>query len=381
VKLEGMHQTARVRTVGVEEELLLVDIESGRPLSVAQQVLARADPPPSSEQGGPGGTLEAELQQQQVEADTPPSEQLSVLEDDVRSWRQKAIRAAREAGAHAAAVGTSPMPVEPRPFVKPRYREMAERFGLTTLEQLTCGCHVHVSVESLEEAVGVLDRIRVWLPSLLAISGNSPFWQGRDSSYASFRSQAWLRWPSAGPTDVFVSAEAYRRLVGDMLASGVLMDEGMVYFDARASHRYPTVEIRVMDVCLDARDVVLVAGLCRALVDTAAREWRDGQPAPSVPTPMLRLASWQAGRHGLDDTLLDPLTCRPRPAVDVLADLVRHVRPALRSTGDEELLEARLTDVLARGNGARRQREMLQHTGRLVDVVAHAVRVTAGQDA
>lgn len=247
-----------MRTVGIEEELLLVDVESGRPLSVAGRVLSRAQERGVQVQGdvgveahdGPGGTLETELQQQQqVETDTQPCSDLAVLETELCSWRNRAMAAAREVGARVAAVGTSPMPVEPRPVVKPRYQEMVERFGLTATEQLTCGCHVHVSVDSDAEAVGVLDRIRVWLPSLLAISANSPFWQGQDSRYASFRSQAMVRWPSAGPTDVFGSADAYRKLVSGMVESGVLLDEAMVYFDARASHRYPTVEIRVADVC------------------------------------------------------------------------------------------------------------------------------------
>jgi carboxylate-amine ligase len=383
-----------MRTLGIEEELLVVDTETGRPRSVAERVLRRApghgDAEVSSEDGQhsegsggqptdePGGSLEAELQQQQLETDTPPRTDLADLDDDLRVWRDVAIVAARKTGARIVAAGTSPMPVTPEPIHDPRYERMRDRFGLTTDEQLTCGCHVHVSVDSDEEAVAVLDRIRVWLPSLLAISANSPFWQGRDSRYASFRSQAMIRWPSAGPTDVFGSAPAYRQLVRDMVESGVLLDEGMVYFDARLSQRYPTVEIRVADVCLDTRDAVLLAALCRGLVDTAAEAWAAGQEAPDASTSLLRLATWQAGREGVDGALLEPDSARPRPAAEVLWALVDHVRPALEATGDLVLVEERLRDVLARGNGARRQRSVLEHTNRLTDVVADLARVTAG---
>jgi carboxylate-amine ligase len=256
---------------------------------------------------------------------------------------------------------------------------MVERFGITAAEHLVCGCHVHVSVASDEEAVGVIDRIRVWLPVLLAISANSPFWQGQDTGYASFRSQAMVRWPSAGPTEVFGSAAAYHRIVSGMVASRVLLDEDMVYFDARVSAHYPTVEIRVADVCSDARDAVLLAGLSRALVDTAAREWSQGQPCPAVPTTMLRLATWQAARAGVDGALLDPLTYRPRRAAEVLAGLVTHIRAALEANGDVALVEDRLHRVLSRGNGARRQRSVLEKTGRLVDVVADLAGVTASR--
>ena len=377
-----------MRTVGIEEELLLVSRETGRPLSVAGRLLSRAqehgvpvDPDGAPQPGPrPGGMLEAELQQQMLETDTQPREDMAVLSDDLRAWRLAAITAAREVGSRVVAVGTSPMPVVPQMVSTPRYQQIAERFGLTSAEQLTCGCHVHVSVESDDEAVGVLDRIRVWLPPLLAISTNSPFWQGQDTRYASFRSQALTRWPSAGPVDIFGSAQAYRRLVSDMVASGVLLDEGMVYFDARASHRYPTVEIRVADVCLHTEDAILVAALCRGLVETAARQWTVGTDPPAVPTAMLRLATWQSGRDGLGGDLLDPTTCRPRPAAEVLAGLVEHVRPALRDTADEALVDKGIEQVLARGNGAQRQRATLARTGDLVDVVADLARATAGQE-
>jgi carboxylate-amine ligase len=392
-----------VRTVGVEEEMLLVDIHSGRTLSVAGQVVGRpADLATTGagaggtvharnegagevagaveEQAQPGGRMEGELQLQQIEVDTQPCASMTDLEAEVRRWRGRAAAAARSAGARVAAIGTSPLPVRPTTAASPRYQRMIELYGLTTREQLTCGCHIHVSVASDEEGVGVLDRIRVWLPTLLALSSNSPFWDGKDTRYASYRSQAWLRWPSAGPTEVFGSVAAYRQLVDAMLASGVLLDEGMVYFDARLSSRYPTVELRAPDVCLDPRDTVLLAALGRALVETAAGEWGAGQPSPAVPAWMLRLASWQAGRRGIETDLLDPLTARPRPAGEVVAALLEHVRPALRSTGDEDLVEERLADLLRRGTGAQRQRRVLEHTGSLVDVVADATRVTAGLD-
>ena len=219
---------------------------------------------------------------------------------------------------------------------------MAERFGLTANEQLACGCHVHVSVESDDEAIGVLDRIRVWLPTLLALSANSPFWQGTDTRYASFRSQTMVRWPISGPTDVFNTAANYRARLADVLASGVLLDEAMVYSDARPSHRYPTVEIRVADVCLDVRDAVLVAALCRGLVETAARQWTAGEPPPSTSTELLRLATWQASREGISGHLLDPHTPGPGRHATSSTELVEYVGPALRSTGDERLVDDRI---------------------------------------
>ena len=378
-----------MRTVGVEEELLLVESATGRALSVAGQVLARATERAARAVGagssdapgtGPGGLLERELQQQQIEADTRPHTDLDALGEELRGWRATASDAARQVGARVAAVGLCPTPVVPRTVDGARYRTMVDRFGLLTAEHLTCGCHVHVSVTSREEAVGVLDRIRVWLPPLLALSSNSPYWQGKDTAYASYRYLMQNRWPSAGPSEVFGSVRAYDDLVEKMVRTGALLDTGMIYFDARASARYPTVEVRVADVCLDPEDTVMIAALSRALVDTAAGEWADGRPPPDVPAMLLRLAGWQAGREGVTGNLVDPVTQEPAPAWDVLASLLEHVRPALTANGDVARVEAGLDRVLAHGTGADRQRAVMARTGRLVDVVAFIVRATAGME-
>ena len=163
-----------------------------------------------------------------------------------------------------------------------------------------------------------------------------------------------------------------------MVDSGVLLDDGMIYFDARLSPRYPTVEIRVADVCGDLDDTMVVAGVCRALVETAARSAAQGEPPLSLPTALLRLATWRAGHDGVDGELVDPVTQRPEAAAVVVGRLLDHIRPALSSFGDLERVEAGIGRLLADGSGATRQRRTYARTGQLVDVVAEAVRLSAG---
>jgi carboxylate-amine ligase len=368
-----------VRTLGIEEEMLLVDVRSGRPRPVSGLMLLRPPHEPP-EVGGDGvrGAMEGEFQQQQIEAHTAPSSELGVLREEVQGWRSEANRAARRVGSGVAALATSPLPVHPVVARSARYAWMEERYGLIAHEHLICGCHVHVSVGDDEEGVGVIDRIRVWLPTLLAISANSPFWGGVDTGFASFRSQMLARWPSWGPPDVFGSAEAYHRRVRQLVQSSVILDTGMVYFDARLSERYPTVEVRAADVCFTVEEGIVVAALCRALVETAAGEWRRGLPAPDVPTQLLRFASWQAGRDGIEGRLIDWRTGLPRPCWDVLDALLEHVGPALEAAGDLTAVTEGLDRLRVEGNGAVRQRAVLARTGQLADVVADAVRVTAG---
>ncbi|MEU9479282.1 glutamate--cysteine ligase [Streptomyces sp. NPDC048191] len=362
-----------MRTVGVEEELLLVDPDSGEPKALAAAVLARvAHDDPGQD------VFEKELFRQMLEFATHPQADMADLGDEIVRCRKEAARHAGELGCAVAALATSPLPVSPSLSVNERYEWLAEHYGIPTWEQLVCGCHVHVSVESDDEGIAVLDRIRSWLPVLRAISANSPFWQGRDTSYSSYRSRVWNRWPSAGPTEPFLSAGRYHQRVADMVATGALLDNGMVYFDARLSARYPTVEIRVSDVCLCADTAALIATLIRGLVETAARDWRAGRPAPDHSVSLLRLADWQAARYGLDRDLLDPVTMRPGPAPRVLRSLLEYTGDALTAAGDAERAEQGMADLLRRGNGARAQRRLLERAGNLRDVVTECVRHTQG---
>jgi carboxylate-amine ligase len=362
-----------LRTVGVEEELLLVHPDSGEPRPWSAAVLDRAA------QDDPGqAVFQTELFGQMLELATSPQRDMAELGAEIVGCRKEAGRLAGEIGCAVAALATYPLPVDPALSRHERYRWMAGRFGAAMVDWFVCGCHVHVSVESDEEGVAVLDRIRPWLPVLRALSANSPFWQGRDSGYVSFRSRLWARGPSAGPTELFGSAERYRQRVADMVASGVILDTGMVYFDARLSTRYPTVEIRVADVCLRADTTVLVAALIRALVETAARDWRAGRPPLDPGVSMLRLASWQAARTGLEQELLDPVTMRPRPAVEVVRALLAHTADALADSGDKVGVEEGVAQLLHRGTGAREQRSFLARTGSLRDVVVECVRRTQG---
>jgi len=227
-----------------------------------------------------------------------------------------------------------------------------------------------------ELAIQTMNHARVWLAPILALAANSPFWQGQDSSYASFRYQAWGRWPGSGPTGPFRTAQSYHDTVRQMVQTGTLLDEGMVYFDARLSGHYQTIEIRVADVPLHADDTVLIAALARALVETEARAAREGKAASRMRTEVLRLAAWRASRSSLDDVLLSPVTGLPEPAADVVKALVDHCRDALADTGDADTVADLLTALLARGNGAVFQRAAYRQSGHLHDVVSGAVAVT-----
>jgi carboxylate-amine ligase len=347
------------RSVGVEEELMLVG-HDGTPVPRARDVLGSAEPA--------DGPLEHELMEEQIETATPPRSTLEEIATAIREGRAGAQTAADRHGARIAALGTSPLGFDGTTVDKLRYLLARAEFGLTAREQLTSGCHVHVAVADDTEGVAVLDRIGPWLAPLLALSANSPYWTGVDSGYASFRSQVWSRWHTAGPTRRFGTPEAYHAAVDGLVATGTILDKGMVYFDARLSARYPTVEIRVADVCLSADTATLLAALARGLVETAARA--ADSPAPDVPVEILRTALWRAGRSGLGGDLVDPRTWRPAPAHDVVGALVDHVREALVDLGDLDAVTELLGGLWSGGDGASRQRSWAAEAGGDLAVVA-----------
>jgi glutamate---cysteine ligase / carboxylate-amine ligase len=359
-----------IRSVGVEEEFLLIDPQSCAPRAVAATVLrAGADL---------DGDLTAELQAEQLETGTAPRTDLDDIADEILACRREATTAARRVGTAAVPLATCPVPVDPHLTDDPRYAEMAHRFGRTTDEQLTCGCHVHVAVDSEDEAVAIVDRVQPWLAVLLALTVNSPFLADADTGYHSYRSQLQLRWPSAGPTSPFGSAADYRRITDELLRTETLLDRAMLYFDARPSHHHPTVEIRVGDVCRDPRDTLLLAVLARGLVETAARQWAAERPVAPVRFEMLRLATWRAGRSGLDDTLLLPHDWRPAAAEVVVDALIDHVTPALTDSGDLTAVRTLWHDLRRRRPGAHHQRRAHRDGGPrgvVRDAVAAAERL------
>ena len=365
-----------VRTVGVEEELLLVDPATGTVSPRSTQVVTMLAQSRRSEPEHATDELDQELFGHQVETRTDPVRHLDELREQVLAARRTAGTAARAAGLAAVACGVVPRPSgEPRASRDPRYQDIVERFGDVARAAGTCGMHVHVDIDSDEQGVAVIDRVAPWLPLLVAVSANSPYADDRDTGYASWRAQVWGRWPTAGPTERFGDVETYRRVGRWLVASGAARDEKMLYLDARLALAQPTVEVRVADVCTDPEDVLLVAALARGLVETAAREYAEDAPLTPWRSEMLRAAQWRASRHGLSGLLVHPVAQELRPAREVLEALVETVRPALEDAGDVELVLRGVERVVASG-GAARQRAAFERTGAVAGVVEDLVART-----
>ncbi|TQM84262.1 carboxylate-amine ligase [Saccharothrix saharensis] len=345
-------------SVGVEEEFLLVDTDTGVLVPLAGAVL-----------GGVRSALD--LQQEmtlyQVESATGVCLSMSEVREQLVAARRALAALAGPHGARIVATGTPVLGgVRPPPLAEAdRYRTIAAEYG-SLIDGLTiCGCHVHIGIPDEDTGVLISNHLREWLPVLLAISANSPFTDGRDSGYASWRYLAWSPWPSAGAPPWFESAEDYHRCAGVLRTGGAALDPAMVYWDVRLSARHPTVELRVCDVAATVDEAVVLAALVRAIAVTALA----GAPAQRVPDLLLRTALWRAARDGLDGAGIEPRSGRLVPAADMARALVDWTRPALRAAGDEDLVVDGVDRVLVDGTGAVRQRRAFRRRGSLADVV------------
>ncbi|MCW3159068.1 carboxylate-amine ligase [Micropruina sonneratiae] len=371
-----MNQTGPA-TFGVEEEFLVVEAGRGRPLPAGDEVVDRANEQLPDDGDFGDDAVEHEFKREQAELGSLPCTTATELRAQLVELRSAMAAGAAASGAAVAAIGTSPFRVRPTATADERYERMTAEFGLLARQSLTCGQHVHVEVGSRDEGAGVIDRLPPFLPVLLALSANSPWWQGEDSGYASFRSAIWGLWPTAGPSGPFGDAAGYDAAVAQLVATGSALDEGMVYFDARLSAKYPTVEVRVADVCTDVDDAVLIAVLVRALVTTTSRAWAAGDAVEPSPPQWQRAATWRAARYGLTGSLVDPVSRDLVPAADAVSTLVDAVGDALDAIGERDLVADGLDRLLRTGTGADRQRRVHATTGSRAAVMRDAIARTA----
>jgi carboxylate-amine ligase len=340
------------RKVGVEEEMFLVDPRTGHIVPVSARAMA-ADKHQDEQQEQPE-ELEQELYLQQIEINTEPTHSLSELRAHIAAGRERANTAAVGAGAALLAV---PTPLftgnEGDVTPNPRYQRMLDLYGEVGRRGPVCGMHVHAEIENDDEGVRVIDHIQPWLPVLVALAANSPFYKGTDTTFACWREQVWDGWPSAGPSQPFGDAATYHDAIRRLIGSEAILDKAMVYFDVRLAADHPTVEIRVADICTDIDDALLIAAVTRALVETTATTDEATQPWR---VEMLRAGRFMARRFGLTGALLDPRTAEPRPAAEVVSLALDYVGDALKAAGDEDVVRDGVERLMRDGGGAGRQR-------------------------
>jgi glutamate---cysteine ligase / carboxylate-amine ligase len=366
-------------TVGVEEEYQLIDPATAELRSSGHTVL----------ETDWSGEIRKELQESTIEVGTRVSECSRGALADLRRLRLQAaaVAAAEDLGIVAAGV---------HPFsdwrghamaAGERYARMAEVYGRIARDEHNFGMHIHVAPAAGADRMQVLNDVRWYIPHLLALSCSSPFYEGEDTGYASYRMVLWRRWPGAGVPPRLCSEREYREYIDLQLRTGVLADERSVYWLIRLHPEYPTLEFRMCDVCPRVDDAAAIAGLARILVAAAVERVlplpRTDSLCGEAWDALLADDCWRVKRYGLDAQLLDPRqagdSVRAHEAIEVLLE---DLAPLADELGEADAL-AGVAGILARGNAASRMRAVHRGSGDLRELtqwLAAETLVGAGMD-
>lgn len=363
-----------IPTVGVEEEYQLVDPCSGALLPNSAKVMSTLKETDSS--GDPDATIHHELHLNQIEMASNVCASLAEVRQVLTETRRVLMEAARVNGCRLSAAGTNPLSLPDGPDVTPkeRYQAMSHRFQQLARDLFIFGCHVHVAMEDRELGVGVMNRCRRWLPVLQAITANSPYWDGVDTGYASYRRELWAQWPMAGPPPHFRSLDDYQECVDQLIQCGAIKDESFIYWDIRLPTKVPTIEFRAADVMTRVDEAVGYVGLVRAMVMQAIADERTEKPYVEIHQNVLSYATWHAARYGVTDDLVDPTECQRLPARDLIKRTMTELSDVLDATNERQPVDDFINRVVHEGSGAERQRRMngssQQLNGMVQDLVA-----------
>ena len=353
-------------TVGVEEEFQLLDPSSLALTPAIDAVLAAREAAGLSTE-----TVASELSASCLEIRSPVYETVAELAKDLPVLRRKARNLAETSGVRLAAAGTHPFSDSTAQEItaEERYRKVEEEMGWTARMQAIYGLHVHVAVPDEEYAIRAVATLARHVPLFIALSANSPFWNGSDTRLSSTRIKVFELVPRSGLPPVFHGWEDFERHVNTLIKSGSIPDYSLCWWDARPHPKLGTVELRSSDVQTEASRTVSLAALVQCLV-AADEEHAPGNPLFTVEN------KWRATRHGLDATFYDFATDRSVAARKLARESVERLRPISQDLGCEAELEGVL-EVLDGGTGAERQRSVFEKSGSLEDVARYLVATTA----
>lgn len=341
-------------TLGVELELALVDRQTGALTSSISDLLGNLE-------GAPENSVKPELMQCYVEVNTAICRTVGEVEQDLRFKLQRVQQAADRSGIMLLWVATHPFSLWSEQQVTPtdRYRALVDLLQDMARQLITFGLHIHVGVESGDKAVQIGQRIGRYLPLLLALSSNSPFWEGRVTGLNSTRSKIMDGLPTAGLPPVMASWSEYTWLVNHLVETGFINTIREIWWDVRPHHNFGTVEVRICDMPGSLDDALALTALTQCLVRLVSTEIDEGAYIPDLHPLLVKQNKWRAGRFGAEARLVDGPTLETLDVASMLGRLL----PRLAEHAADLKCEAYLDGLarLARGEtAARRQLELFR---------------------
>ncbi len=358
-------------TVGVEEELMIVDATSLDLVSAIDSIVG--EPPPS-------GQIQPELLECVLEIATSPSSGVAAAGAELTELRALARDRARAHGLEVGSSGTHPFAhwEDQRVVSDDRYRGLIRSLGFVARQELVFGMHVHVGLAGPDEAIHVANGLREHVPLLIALAANSPLWRGGPTGLMSSRVPIFRAFPRVGLPPHFDGWEDFASRVRRMVDAGLIDDYTYLWYDVRPHPRLGTVEIRAMDSQTRVEHTVALAALVVSLVRLLVEQRDAGATVREPPWEILDENRWLAARHGLDAELLDTSAGERRPVRELTEELLARLAPHARELGCEREL-AGVEDLLRKGNGAARQAMVFEANHDLRELMAEIVATTNAQ--
>ena len=366
------HFTGPSYTLGVEEELMILDADTLELSNAIETIVAQATP------GELTGEVKPELLESVLEIATQPCRNTAEAGEQLRGLRRLVRKVADENSLVIGASGTHPFSMweDQRVVARPRYRDLVSALRFVARQEIIFGVHVHVGLDDAEKAVHVANGMRIHVPVLLALSANSPFWRADLTGMASTRTPIFRAFPRVGIPPIYKDWADYERRVQFMCESGAIEDYTYLWYDVRVHPNFGTVEVRVLDAQTRVEHTLGLAAMVQAMVRELSEHFDAGGSLAEYPFEMLDENKWLAARHGLEGELVDLPAPERVPTKHLARRLLDRLREHAQDLGSAAELEA-VAEVLARGNGAQRQVVVYEANHDLREVTAEIVAATA----
>jgi carboxylate-amine ligase len=355
-------------TLGIEEELMILDSETLNLQNAVESLI----------EDSPDGEIKPELMESVLEIATQPRGSAREAGEQIRALRRQVADAAERQGLRIGSAGTHPFAMweDQRISSDERYRELVSQLRFVARQEIIFGLHVHVGLDDPDKAVHVTNGMRVHVPVLLALSANSPFWRAQATGLASTRMPIFRAFPRTGMPPTYRDWADFEARIGFMVDSGAIPDYTFLWYDVRPHPNFGTVEVRTMDAQTRVEHTLALAALTQAMVKELAEHYEAGGELATYPYEMLEENRWLAARHGLDGRLVDLPHKRMVSTKELARRLYDRLRPHAQDLGAETEFDG-LQDILARGDGASRQRVIYEANHDFNEVVREIVAATS----
>ena len=354
-------------TVGVEIELALVDAQTLALCSKNAAILNRIPQKYADK-------IKPELMQCYVELNTDVCESLAEVEADLKAKLRVLSQAATAENTRLYWSGTHPFSTWREQKITPneRYMGLVNLLQDTARQLVTFGLHVHVGVNSGDKAIMICDRILRYLPVLLALSCNSPFWEGRVTGLHSWRSKIMEGLPTAGLPPLMRNWSEYVWLINHLIDTGYIESIREIWWDVRPHHAFGTVEVRICDMPGSLGDTLGLVALIQCLVYALSDQIDQGIYQHDCHPMLIRQNKWHASRYGIDAQLVDSTSHNLKSVPQIAEELVDALLPTAEHLNCVSFLK-RVLDMVHRPTWAQRQMDLLTRTGDPATVVRHLI--------